>query len=85
MKRVRAGKVMSHRPKLEVPVSPTMASSGRRKDSIEGQRKDWVRWVALSSRGVRGGGRMGLGMVWVGVEGRAVVRAARRDLMDVLG
>jgi hypothetical protein len=52
---------------------------------MEGQRKDWVRCVALSSRGVRGGGRMGLGMVWVGVEGRAVVRAARRDLMDVLG
>jgi hypothetical protein len=51
---------MSQRPKLDVPVSPTMQSPGWRKSSMAGQRNDWVRLVESLSSGVRGGGRIGL-------------------------
>jgi hypothetical protein len=76
---------MSHKPKFEVPVSETMASPGRRKDSMAGQRNDWVRCTASLSSGVRGGGRVGLEISWMGVAGSAVERAERSDLMDMFG
>jgi hypothetical protein len=76
---------MSHKPKFEVPVSETMASPGRRKDSMAGQRNDWVRCSASLSSGVRGGGRVGFGIWCAGEVGSAVERAERRDLIDVFG
>lgn len=50
---------------------------------MEGQRNDWVRWVASASSGVRGGGSWAFAMVWIGSEGRAEVSAAMRERMDV--
>lgn len=61
-----------------------MTSPGRRKASIDGQRKDWVRCFASLSRGVRGGGSWFFATWCAGVEGRDAVRAARRDLIEVL-
>lgn len=55
------------------------------KDWMAGQSWDCVRWADFASRGVRGGGSCGLGILCWGVDGRAAVRASRRVLMGVLG
>ena len=82
---ISAGNVISQMPKLEVPVSLTIASPGRMKDWMAGQSWDWVRWADFASSGVRGGGSCGFGILCCGVDGRAAVRATRRDFMAVLG
>ena len=78
-----AGNVMSQMPALLVPVSLTKTSPGRMKASMAGQSADCVKWVAFASRGVRGPGKVGLGILCWGVDGRAVERAARRGLIGV--
>ena len=76
---------MSQMPKFEVPVSLTMMSPGAMKDCIVGQSQDCVRCLASASRGVRGGGRCGFAIEWLGGEGREVLRAARRGWRKVDG